>query len=152
MAKNRYGKMQGNMQYNRPSGGYQKNLYRQQMLANNVKKPKTISQKTLRIILIAGGVAWLVLAIVLAITMKWKGFLIAMIVAAVLVGCMWFYLRYTQNQMIKYYKQIGMTEEMYVNELKKRNTDVKQIRSARKQWNKVKAEPVIENPKAKKKK
>ena len=56
MAKNRYGKMQGNMQYNRPSGGYQKNLYRQQMLANNVKKPKGISQKGLRIGLIVGGI------------------------------------------------------------------------------------------------
>jgi hypothetical protein len=54
--------------------------------------------------------------------------------------------------MIKYYKQIGMTEEMYINELRKRNTDVKQIESARRQWRKVKAEPVIENPKSKKKK
>ena len=54
--------------------------------------------------------------------------------------------------MIKYYKQIGMTEEMYIGELRKRNTDVKQIESARRQWRKVQAEPVIENPKAKKKK
>ena len=152
MSKNRYGKMQGNMQYNRPSGGYQKNLYRQQMLANNVKKPKTPTQKTLRIATIAAGIAWLVLAVVLTITLKWKGFLIAMIVLAALMGGLWLYLRHTQNEMIKYYKQIGMTEEMYVNELRKRNTDVKQIRAARKQWNKVKAEPIIENPKAKKKK
>ena len=152
MAKNRYGKAQGNMQYNRPSGGYQKNLYRQQMLANNVKRPNPMSQKTLRIILIAGGVIWLALAIALSVTMKWKGFLIAVIVLTLLVVGLWFYLRNQQNQMIKYYKQIGMTEEMYISELRKRNTDVKQIESARRQWRKVKAEPVIENPKAKKKK
>lgn len=152
MSKNRYGKMQGNMQYNRPSGGYQKNIYRQQMLANNVKKPKTMTQKTLRIALIAIGVVWIALSIFLTIQMKWKGLLIGLAVGAVMIGGLWLYLRYQSNKMIKYYKQIGMTEEMYINELKKRNTDVKQIKSARKQWNKVKAEPVIENPKAKKKK
>ncbi len=152
MAKNRYGKVPGNMQYNRPSGGYQKNLYRQQMLANNVKRPTPMTQKTLRIILIAGGVIWLALAIALSVTMKWKGFLIAVVVLTLLVVGLWFYLRNQQNQMIKYYKQIGMTEEMYIGELRKRNTDVKQIESARRQWRKVQAEPVIENPKTKKKK
>ena len=152
MAKNRYGKMQGNMQYNRPSGGYQKNLYRQQMLANNVKKPKSPTQKQLRIGLIAIGVVWLVLTIVLIVLLKWKGLLIGLGVLALIMGGLWLYLRYTQNEMIKYYKQIGMTEEMYVNELKKRNTDVKQIRQARKQWNKIQADPVVEVPKSRKKK
>ncbi len=40
--------------------------------------------------------------------------------------------------MIKYYKQIGMTEEMYVGELKKRGTDKKQIETMRRLWRKVK--------------
>jgi hypothetical protein len=152
MAKNRYGKAQGNMQYNRPSGGYQKNLYRQQMLANNVKRPNPMSQKTLRIILIVGGVIWLALAIALSLTMKWKGFLIAMIVLTLAVVGLWFYLRNQQNSMIKYYKQIGMTEEMYVRELKKRNVDKKQIDQVRKTWKKVKAEPVVGAQNQKKKK
>jgi Flp pilus assembly protein TadB len=152
MSKNRYGKMQGNMQYNRPSGGYQKNLYRQQMLANNVKRPQTLTQKTLRIILIVAGVLWAALTVFLTVKMKWTGLLIGMVVLLLLTGCLWLYLRYTQKQMIKYYKQIGMTEEMYVAELRKRNTDVKQIKAARKLWNKVQAEPIIDNPKGKKKK
>lgn len=152
MAKNRYGKMQGNMQYNRPSGGYQKNLYRQQMLANNVKKPKSITQKTLRIGLIVAGVIWLAITVALAITMKWKGVLIGMILLLALTGGLWLYLRHTQKEMIKYYKQIGMTEEMYINELRKRNTDVKQIESARKLWRKVQAESILETPQSRKKK
>ena len=53
--------------------------------------------------------------------------------------------------MIKYYKQIGMTEEMYVKELRKRNVDKKQIDQVRKTWKKVKAEPVVGNPNPKKK-
>ena len=75
-----------------------------------------------------------------------------MVIGLVVVGGLYFFIQYKEKEMIKYYKQIGMTEEMYINELRKRNTDVKQIESARRQWRKVKAEPVIENPKAKKKK
>jgi hypothetical protein len=45
--------------------------------------------------------------------------------------------------MIAYYKKIGMTEEMYVKELRKRNVDKKQIEQVRKTWKKVKAEPVV---------
>ncbi len=152
MAKNRYGKMQGNMQYNRPSGGYQKNLYRQQMLANNVKKPKGFTQKTLRIGLIVAGVIWLAISVALAITLKWKGVLIGTVLLAAMMGGLWLYLRHTQKAMITYYKQIGMTEDMYINELRKRNTDVKQIESARRLWRKVKAEPIIETPQSRKKK
>ena len=56
-----------------------------------------------------------------------------------------------EKEMIKYYKQIGMTEEMYVKELKKRNVDKKQIEQVRKTWKKVKAEPVVGNQNPKKK-
>lgn len=151
MSKNRYSKMQGNMQYNRPSGGYQKNLYRQQMLANNVKPPKSMSQKTVRTITIVIGVVWAVLTVVLGILFKWKGMLIGFGIGLVAMAIFWFYLQHLQKQMITYYKQIGMTEEMYLNEIRKRNPDVKQIRAASKAWRKVKAEPIIENPRAKKK-
>ena len=53
--------------------------------------------------------------------------------------------------MIKYYKQIGMTEEMYVRELRKRNVDKRQIDQVRKTWKKVKADPVVGNQNQKKK-
>ena len=68
------------------------------------------------------------------------------------LGGFWFFLRNKQNEMIKYYKQVGMTEEMYINELRKRNTDVKQLEAARKQWRKVKVDSIFEDPKARKKK
>ena len=151
MSKNRYSKMQGNMQYNRPSGGYQKNLYRQQMLANNVKQPKSMNQKTVRTITIVIGVVWIALTVVLGILFKWQGMLIGFGIGLIAMAVYWFYLQHLQKEMIKYYKQIGMTEEMYLNEIRKRNPDVKQIRAASKAWRKVQAEPIIENPRAKKK-
>lgn len=153
MAKNRYGKakggMQGNMNYNRPSGGYQKNVYRQQINTQGIKQPKGIDQKTLRNGLIAVGVVWVLLSVFLIYKLKWWGLLISVVIGAAVVGGLYFFIQYKEKSMIKYYKQIGMTEEMYVKELKKRNVDKKQIDQVRKTWNKVKAEPVVGNQKKK---
>lgn len=153
MAKNRYGKaksgMQGNMMYNRPSGGYQKNVYRQQLNTQGVKQPKTIDQKTLRNAVIAIGVVWILLSILLIWKLKWWGLLITAVIGLAVVGGLYFFIQYKEKSMIRYYKQIGMTEEMYVKELKKRNVDKKQIDQVRKTWKKVKAEPVVGNQKKK---
>jgi hypothetical protein len=90
MAKNRYGKaqgrMQGNMMYNRPSGGYQKNLYKQQLNTQGVKQPKGLDQKTLRNIAIAVGVVWVALSIFLIMKLRWWGLLIAMLIGLAVVA------------------------------------------------------------------
>ena len=148
MAKNRYGKAKGGMQggnamYNRPSGGYQKNLYRQQINTQGLKQPKGIDQKTLKIGAIVIGVVWAAISVLLILKLKWLGLLIAALIGAVVVGAIYFFIQHKEKEMIKYYKQIGMTEEMYVRELKKRNADRKQIEQIRKTWRKVKAEPVV---------
>lgn len=132
--------MPGNMNYNRPSGGYQKNMYKQKLKAEGIKAPKTVDQKKLRYILIGGGVAWLILTIVLAVFFKWKGLIIGMVLGLILVGSAYFYLQYKQKEIIRYYKKIGMTEDMYMNELKKRGTDKKQIEAFRKTWRKTKVD------------
>ena len=153
MAKNRYGKMQGGMQgnaqYNRPSGGYQKNVYRQQVNSSGIKQPKGIDQKTLRIVAIVVGVVWVALSILLILKLKWMGLLISMLIAVAILGGAYLFIQYKERQIIKYYKQIGMSEEMYIKELKKRNVDKKQIDQVRKTWKKVKAEPVVGNQKKK---
>ena len=148
MAENRYGKAKGgmqggNMMYNRPSGGYQKNLYRQQLNTQGLKAPKGIDPKTLRNYGIAIGVVWVIASVLLIMKLRWWGLLIAMVVGLAVVGGLYFFIQYKERSMIKYYKQIGMTEEMYVKELKKRNVDKKQIDQVRKTWKKVKADPVV---------
>ena len=151
MAKNRYGKMQGNMQYNRPSGGYQKNLYKQQLNTQGIKPPKTRDQKKFRIVAIAVGVVWVLLSILLIMKLRWWGLLIAMLIGVAVVGGGYFFLQSKEREIIGYYKKIGMTEEMYIRELKKRNADKKQIDAVRRTWKKVKAEPVVGVPDKKKK-
>ena len=140
MSKNRNSRMPGNMNYNRPSGGYQKNLYRQKLNAEGIKAPKTVDQKKLRYTLIGGGVAWLALVILLTVYLKWTGLIIGLVIGLALVGGAYFYLQYKQKEIIRYYKKIGMTEEMYMNELKKRGTDKKQIEAFRKTWRKTKVD------------
>ena len=138
MSKNRNSRMPGNMNYNRPSGGYQKNLYRQKLNAEGIKAPKTMDAKKLRLIIIGSGVAWLLISILLTVKLKWIGLAIGVAIGLIVVGGLYFYINYKQKEMITYYKKIGMTEEMYIGELKKRGTDKKQIESMRRLWRKVK--------------
>ena len=152
MAKNRYGKMQGNMQYNRPSCGYQKNLYKQQLNTQGIKAPKTLDQKKFRNIAIAAGVVWLLASILLIMKLRWWGLLIALLIGVAVVGGGYIFLQKKEREIIGYYKKIGMTEEMYIKELKKRNADKKQIDAVRKTWKKVQAEPVVGPASGKKKK
>ena len=92
------------------------------------------------------------LIVALTVLLKWKGLLIGMVVSLLVVGGLYFFLQYKQKEMITYYKKIGMTEEMYINELRKRGTDKKAIEASRRQWRRVKAEPVIQAPQKQKKK
>ena len=152
MSKNRYSKMQGNMQYNRPSGAYQKNLYKQMINAEGVKQPKSIDQKTIKWGGIAIGACLIIMLVLLTVFLKWKGLLIGLAVSLLVVGGLYFFLQQKQKEMITYYKQIGMTEEMYINELRKRGTDRKAIEASRRQWRKVKVDPVVQAPQKQKKK
>ena len=136
--------MQGNnMYYNRPSGAYQKNLYKQMINAEGIKQPKAIDQKTIKYGGIAIGVSLIALIVVLTVLLKWKGLLIGMLVALAVTAGLYFFMQYKQKEMITYYKKIGMTEEMYIRELKKRYVDKKQIDQVRKTWKKVQAEPIV---------
>ena len=130
----------GNINYNRQSGGYQKNLYKQKLKEEGVEMPKTVNEKKLRIITIALGVVWIIATVLLIINLKWWGLLIGLVIGVAVVGSLYLYLNNKQKQMIRYYKKLGMTEEMYVSELKRRNTDPKQIENFRKIWRKTKVE------------
>jgi len=131
-----------NMNYNRQSGGYQKNLYRQKLNAEGLgKPPKAVDQKKLRIGVIAAGVIWLIIGVLLVIKLKWIGLLIAVLIGAAVVGGIYLFLRNKQNEMVRYYKKMGMTEEMYISELKKRtNSSPKEIETFRKVWRRVKVD------------
>ena len=143
MSKNRYSKMQGNMQYNRPSGAYQKNLYKQMINAEGIKAPKGIDQKTIKWAGIAIGACLILTIVLLTVFLKWKGLLIGLVIGLLVTGGLYWFLQSKQKEMITYYKKIGMTEEMYINELRKRGTDKKAIEASRRQWRKIKADPVI---------
>jgi hypothetical protein len=139
MSRNKNNRQAAQYGYNRQSKGYQQNLYKQRLKEENIKAPKnTLTEKKLRTIAIVAGIVWLVLTIALIFALKWWGLLIGLVVGLIAVGGAYLYLRSKQNEMIAYYKKLGMTEDMYINELKKRGTDPKQLEYTRKVWRKVK--------------
>ena len=139
MSRNKNNRQAAQYGYNRQSKGYQQNLYKQRLKEENIKAPKnTLTEKKLRTIAIVAGIVWLVLTIALIFAFKWWGLLIGLVVGLIAVGGAYLYLRSKQNEMIAYYKKLGMTEDMYINELKKRGTDPKQLEYTRKVWRKVK--------------
>lgn len=139
MSRNKNNRQAAQYGYNRQSKGYQQNLYKQRLKEENIKAPKnTLTEKKLRTIAIVAGIVWLVLTIALIFALKWWGLFIGLVVGLIAVGGAYLYLRSKQNEMIAYYKKLGMTEDMYINELKKRGTDPKQLEYTRKVWRKVK--------------
>lgn len=139
MSRNKNNRQAAQYGYNRQSKGYQQNLYKQRLKEENIKAPKnTLTEKKLRTIAIVAGIVWLVLTIALIFALKRWGLLIGLVVGLIAVGGAYLYLRSKQNEMIAYYKKLGMTEDMYINELKKRGTDPKQLEYTRKVWRKVK--------------
>ena len=139
MSRNKNNRQAAQSGYNRQSKGYPQNLYKQRLKEENIKAPKnTLTEKKLRTIAIVAGIVWLVLTIALIFALKWWGLLIGLVVGLIAVGGAYLYLRSKQNEMIAYYKKLGMTEDMYINELKKRGTDPKQLEYTRKVWRKVK--------------
>ena len=136
MSKNKSYRQAAN--YNRPSAGYQKNLYKQKLNEEGIKAPKAVDSKKLRIILIGMIVVWVIITVLLILKLRWWGLLIGVVIGAACAGGVYYYLRRKQNGVIKYYKQIGLNENQYINELRKRNVPAKQLDAYRKIWRKVK--------------
>ena len=131
---NRYSKQ---YMYNRQSKGFQQNQYKHVMKEKNITAPKAISEKKLRTTAIVVGILWIVATVFLWVYFRWIGLLIGLLIGAAILGGAFFFLRSKQREMITYYKKIGMTEEMYVSEMKKRAKNPKEVDAARKLWNKV---------------
>jgi len=137
MSKQKYNKQ---YMYNRQSKGYQQNLYKQHLKENNIKAPKALSEKKLKISAIVAAIVWIVATVLLYVYLGWKGLLVGIVIGALVFVGVVLFLRNKQREMIRYYKQVGMTEEMYIREMRKRNNDPKQLEAARKLWRKVEVE------------
>ena len=141
MSRNKNNRQAAQYGYNRQSKGYQQNLYKQKLKEENIKAPKnTLTEKKLRTIAIVAGIVWVALTIALIFAFKWWGLFAGLVIGLIGVGGAYLYLRNKQNEMIAYYKKLGMTEDMYINELKKRGTDPKQLEYTRKVWRRVKVD------------
>lgn len=126
--------------YNRPSGGYQKNLYKQQMREKNIEIPKPIDYNKLtkvsRILL----VVWLILTFVAIFAINWKMIFVSAAVAVAYACGVYYYLNNWQKKFVIAYKKMGMERGVFIKQLKKQGTDKKTLDKIIKVWDKVKVD------------
>ncbi len=126
--------------YNRQSMGYQQNVYKQQMKQNNVEMPKKVDLNKITKIYRYGGIAWIILTVVLAIFVSVKTLIPMAVIALVAVGGMVLYMRDYEKKYILAYKKMGIPKEYFLKQLKKGGTDAKSLNKVSKRWDKLKVE------------
>ena len=127
-------------QYNRQSMGYQQNVYKQQMKQNDVQIPKQINMDKIKNIYKFGGIAWLVLTIVLAIFVSIKVLIPMAIIAIIAVGGMVLYMRNYETKFLTAYKKMGLTKEYFIKQMRKNGSDAKSLAKISKKWDKIKVD------------
>ena len=126
--------------YNRPSAGYQQNLYKQQMKEKDVKIPKQPDAKKIEKFTQIGGIVWIIATILLCFLVSWKAVIPMLIIAAAYAGGLFLYMRDFENKFITAYKKMGVTKEMFMKQLKKGGTDAKSMKKISKKWDKIKVD------------
>ena len=127
-----------NVGYNRQSGGYQRNMQKHYMNQEGIKQPKTMDPKKFRIIAICAGILWVIACVLLFINFRWAGLIPCLLVGLAVVVGVFFYFRHKQNELLSFYKKMGMTEKMYMDQMKRRDADPKHLEAYRKAWRKSK--------------
>lgn len=127
-------------QYSRQSKGYQQNLYKQQLKEKNIEMPKPFDidkfNKLNRILM----VIWVIVTVFLWWKFGWKIGLVCLLIAGIYVGAFTYYLSAYMKKAIKAYKQMGMPKDLYIKQLRKSGTDVKNIERMARTWDKVKVD------------
>ncbi|MBQ0004714.1 MAG: hypothetical protein KBS68_02500 [Clostridiales bacterium] len=126
--------------YNRPSAGYQQNLYKQEMKMRNVQVPKQPDVKKITKVSRILGIIWVIVAILLVVfTKAWTLIPMAVILVAY-VGGLFLYMRDFETKFVTAYKKMGIPKDMFMKQLKKGGTDAKSLAKISKKWDKIKVE------------
>lgn len=126
--------------YNRPSGGYQKNLQKQQMKAQNIEIPKPIDYAKLTKISRILLVVWVVLSFAACFAISWKCIFVSLILIVAYACGIFYYMNDWQKKFVTAYKKMGMPRDMFIKQLKKNGTDKKSLDKIIKTWDKVNVE------------
>jgi hypothetical protein len=127
-------------QYIRQSKGYQQNMYKNQLKEKNVQMPKTMDMdKILKYNRIL-AVVLLILSMVLLFTAGWKWALLVIGLGLVYAGGFFWYMNNYMKKVIKAYKLMGVPKDLYVKQLRKSGTDVKNVERMSRIWDKVKVD------------
>lgn len=126
--------------YNRPSGGYQQNLYKQQMKLKDVKIPKQPDMNKINKVTKILGVVWIVVTAVLCFAVSWKTLIPMLLLVLAYAGGLVYYMKDFETKFITAYKKMGVPKETFIKQVRKGGTDVKSIKKIEKKWDKIKVE------------
>lgn len=148
--------MQRQVMYNRQSKAWQQNQMKNQMAQAGFAKgaPKTPSSKKMRNIIIIGLVLWVALTVFITIKFHWIGLLIGFAIGGGLTGAMIMYLRNKENEILRYYKSMGLPKQEFFKQMKKNSkTKIsdKQMKKMSKKWDKIEVKTPALKAQAKKK-
>lgn len=124
-------------QYNRQSKGYQQNMYKSEMNKKGVKMPDPIDTEKLGKINRIVMIVWVIVTVALTFLVSWKVGLALAVLGLIYFGGFVLYLMNYRKKYFHAYKEMGVTKEMYLNELRKRGTDKKELDRASKSWDKA---------------
>ena len=148
--------MQRQVMYNRQSKAWQQNQMKNQMaqagFANGA--PKTPSSKKMRNIIIIGLIVWVALTVLLTIKFHWIGLLVGFVIGGALTGVMILYLRKKEDEILRYYKSMGLPKQEFFKQMKKNSKaklSEKQMKKMSKKWDKIEVKTPALNAQAKKK-
>lgn len=130
--KARYNK---NLKYNRQTKAYRQTQARAKMKELGIKSPKK-HLKHIMIISIILLVLWIPLAFYMAIRMGIPGLLMAFTIVLIYTFLVAIYFRRYQSKLIKTYKDLDIPKDVYMNEMRKRKSNSKDLQKLEKIWDK----------------
>ena len=126
--------------YNRQSAGYQQNLQKQQMKERNIQVPKQPDFNKIAKVSRYLGIAWVIIAILLAVFVKAWTLIPMAVIALGYVGGLMLYMRDFEKKFITAYKKMGLPKHVFMKQLKRGGTDAKSLAKIDKKWDKIKVD------------
>lgn len=127
-------------QYIRPSKGYQQNLYKQQMKEKNVELPKQLDMNKITKYHRILGIVWIIAVFAIGFLWTWKAATVLIILGTIYMVGFYFYMQNYSKKYLAAYKKMGIPKEMYIKQLKKSGSDIKNIERMSKMWDKIKVD------------
>ena len=122
------------LKYNRQTKGHMQNIARGKMNALGVRSPnKTNINRVVKISRIL-FIVWIPIAVICGFKFGFPGLLAAMFVALLYILVISQYVKHYQQKLVSAYLEMGISKDVYMAEMRKRQQDAKSLAKLSKVW------------------